>query len=78
MEDVLRGCRERKGGPFFSRVIPFLGHRPTPIWGYVSTADGYLIHGRAERAFAEAVFAAESEALRGGGEPADDAAVGGR
>lgn len=62
--NVLDYCRERSDRPIFSRDIPFLGRRKTSVRAYVTTADGYVIKVRPERALVDALVQAEAEARR--------------
>lgn len=63
MGNVLTYCRERADRPLFTRDVPWLGRRRTAVRAFVSTADGYVIHVRAERALIDALVQAEKDAL---------------
>jgi hypothetical protein len=63
MGNILAYCRERDDRPFFTRDIPWLGRRRTAVRAFISTADGYVIHARPERALLDALVQAEKDAL---------------
>jgi len=63
MGNILTYCRERNDRPFFTCDIPWLGRRRTAVRAFISTADGYVIHVRPERALLDALVQAEKDAL---------------
>ncbi|MDP2129649.1 MAG: hypothetical protein U0975_07185 [Erythrobacter sp.] len=63
MGNILTYCRERDDRPFFTRDIPWLGRRRTAVRAFISTADGYVIHVRPERALLDALVQSEKDAL---------------
>lgn len=66
MENVLAHAHERKGPPFFTRDIPFLGRCRTAVFGYVYTADGSTFHARAEPSLLRALVEADLSAPKKG------------
>lgn len=63
MGNILNYCRERADRPFFTRDLPWFGRRGTGIRAFVSTADGFVIQVRPEKALIHALIQAEKDAL---------------